>query len=266
MKRACNLALLVLSAAVISAQAQVLISQIYGGGGNSGATLRNDFIELFNSGTSAVDLSGWSVQYAASTGTSWQTTPLTGSLLAGQYYLVQESAGTGGTQSLPTPDATGAIAMSATAAKVAVVSSIAALSGACPTGGSVIDFVGFGAANCSLGSPAPTLTNTTANLRGGAGCTNNGDNSSDFASGAPNPRNSASPAHLCTSEVEITISPTALANATVNVPYSANFSAAGGTSPYMFSVSAGQLPGNFTLTADGVLSGTPRTLAPRRSL
>jgi hypothetical protein len=40
----------------------VVISQVYGGGGNSGATLKNDFIELFNLGTSAVDLTGWSVQ------------------------------------------------------------------------------------------------------------------------------------------------------------------------------------------------------------
>ena len=29
----------------------IVISQVYGGGGNSGATLTNDFIELFNRGT-----------------------------------------------------------------------------------------------------------------------------------------------------------------------------------------------------------------------
>ncbi len=146
--------------------------------------------------------------------------------------------------------------MSATAAKIALVSSTAALSGACPTGGSVVDFVGFGAANCSLGSPAPTLTNTTADLRGAAGCTNNGDNSTDFAAGAPSPRNSISAAHLCTGGVEITITPATLANATVSVPYSTAFTATGGTSPYTFAVSAGTLPDNFHLTADGILSGT----------
>ncbi len=47
-------------------QAQVVISQVYGGGGNSGATFKNDFIELFNRGSAPVDVAGWSVQYASS--------------------------------------------------------------------------------------------------------------------------------------------------------------------------------------------------------
>ena len=50
----------------------VVISQVYGGGGNAGATLTNDFIELYNRGESAVDLSTWSVQYASAAGTTWQ--------------------------------------------------------------------------------------------------------------------------------------------------------------------------------------------------
>ncbi len=40
-------------AAMPSHAAGVVISQVYGGGGNSGATLKNDFIELFNAGASA---------------------------------------------------------------------------------------------------------------------------------------------------------------------------------------------------------------------
>ena len=48
-------------------------------------------------------------------GATWQRTDLAGALLPGQYYLVQEAVGAGGTTSLPTPDATGTIAMSATA-------------------------------------------------------------------------------------------------------------------------------------------------------
>jgi predicted extracellular nuclease len=71
------------------------ISQIYGGGGNSGATLKNDFIELFNPGSTPVSLTGWSVQYASAGGTSWQVTALSGTIQPGAYYLVQESAGSG---------------------------------------------------------------------------------------------------------------------------------------------------------------------------
>jgi hypothetical protein len=58
----------------------VVISQIYGGGGNSGATYKQDFIELFNRGAAPVDLSDWSVQYAGATGSKWSVTPLSGIL------------------------------------------------------------------------------------------------------------------------------------------------------------------------------------------
>src|SRR5207237_1564694 len=74
----------------------VVISQVYGGGGNSGATFKNDFIELFNRGAASVNLTGWSVQYASSAGTTWATTSLLGAIQPGQYYLVQEAQGAGG--------------------------------------------------------------------------------------------------------------------------------------------------------------------------
>src|SRR5262245_53090869 len=107
----------------------LVISQVYGGGGNAGATLRNDFIELFNRGATPVNVTGWTVQYGASTGTTWQTTALSGTIEPGHYYLVQEAAGTGGSASLPAPDAIGGIAMAAGAGKVAVVRVATPLSG-----------------------------------------------------------------------------------------------------------------------------------------
>lgn len=174
----------------------IVISQVYGGGGNSGATLKNDFIELFNPGGTAVSVTGWSVQYASAGGTTWQVTALSGSIPAGGYYLIQEAAGAGGTTALPTPDATGSIAMSATAAKVALVSTTTALSGACPAG--VVDEVTFGSVTgCTGVASAPGLTNTTADLRGDQGCAYTGDLSADFSSGAPSPRNSATAIHVC---------------------------------------------------------------------
>ncbi len=39
----------------------VVISQVYGGGGNSGAMYQNDFIELYNLGSTAVSVTGWTV-------------------------------------------------------------------------------------------------------------------------------------------------------------------------------------------------------------
>jgi len=181
---------------VSSSTPSIVISQIYGGGGNSGATFTNDFVELFNPGSQPVSVAGWSVQYASSVGTTWQVTNLTGSIPAGGYYLVQESQGAGGTTPLPTPNASGTIAMAAGAGKVSLVASTTALAGACPTG--FVDQVSFGtaASDCGFKTTAP-LTNTTAALRGDQGCAFTGDLSVDFATGAPNPRNSASPLHVC---------------------------------------------------------------------
>src|SRR4051794_992163 len=109
-----SIAALALTASpAVAASPDIVISQVYGGGGNSGATWTNDFVELYNRGAAPVDLTGWSVQYASAAGTSWQLTALSGVLAAGAHYLVQEAAGSGGSTPLPTPDATGAIAMSA---------------------------------------------------------------------------------------------------------------------------------------------------------
>jgi DNA/RNA endonuclease G (NUC1) len=176
----------------------VVISQVYGGGGNSGATYRNDFIELFNPGTSPVSLAGWSVQYASASGSSWHVTALSGSIQPGGYYLVQEAQGSGGTTSLPTPDATGSIAMSASAGKVALMNTTSAIAGVtCPASGQV-DEVSFGssATDCGAGHTAAP-GNTTAVLRNGGGCAITGSLSADFATGAPSPRNHASATNSC---------------------------------------------------------------------
>lgn len=168
----------------------VLIGQVCGGGGNSGATYTNDYIELYNAGTNDVGLDNWSVQYASATGTSWRVTSLSGALASGHHYLVQENAGAGGTTPLPTPDATGAINMSGTAGKVALVNTTTALTGAgCPVPvmpTSVVDYVGFGTtANCYEGTgPTPAPSNTMAMFRLNDGATDTNDDLADFVKGA----------------------------------------------------------------------------------
>ena len=176
----------------------IVISQIYGGGGNSGATLKNDFIELFNPTGQPVDVSRWSVQYASAAGTSWAVTPLlSGTIPAGGYFLVKEAAGANGTVDLPPPNATGSIAMSGTDAKVAVVQNTTALTGACPTG--FVDLVSYGSGNCVPpdAAAAQVLTNATADFRKDSGCAFTANPSADFTRAAPSPRNAASPVHVC---------------------------------------------------------------------
>ena len=186
-----------LTAEMAAAQATppaVVISQVYGGGGNAGAIYTHDFIELFNQGHRPVSLDGWSVQYASARGASWQETALSGTLQPGHYYLVQEAQGSRGVRPLPAPDAVGAIPMSAHRGKVALLSTddLLAHGVSCPHGATLVDLVGFGHANCFAGpASAPGLDNRTAAQRGANGCADTGNNHDDFSAGEPAPRNSA---------------------------------------------------------------------------
>ena len=211
------MALVPLSQQAAAASPNLVISQIYGGGGNTGATLTNDFIELYNRGTSPVNVTGWSVQYASAAGTTWQVTRLSGWIRPDRYYLIQEAAGAGGTTPLPRPHATGAIAMSATSAKVALVNNVTTLTGlGCPFAATVVDFVGYGTANCSETAAASALTNTTAAIRNGSGTQDTDNNSADFTVGTPAPR--------ATADYEPTVASTSPANGATGVAVDANVS------------------------------------------
>jgi predicted extracellular nuclease len=171
----------------------VVISAVYGGGGNSGAIFKNDYIELANTTDSAIDVSAWSVQYTSAAGTTFQTTKLTGSIPAHGRYLVQEAAGAAGTTALPAPDAIGTIPMSGTSGVVALVTTQIALTGcgtACSTAPNVKDLVGYGATANAEGVAAPALTNTTADARTGT-LADTDNNAVDFTSGVPKATNSA---------------------------------------------------------------------------
>jgi predicted extracellular nuclease len=177
--------------------ADALIAEVYGGGGNSGATLTNDYVLLADKGSSPVAVDGWSVQYlpgSPSSTSKWQVTPLSGSIAAGGRYLVGESKGSGGTTALPTPDASGAIAMAAGAGTVALVAGADPLTCLtatdCAADTRVRDLVGYGTATVHEGSGgAPAPSNTTAAARK-AGLPDTDDNAADFAAATPAPVNS----------------------------------------------------------------------------
>lgn len=192
-----------MSAPAFAISDNVVISQVYGAGGNgsgsTGAVLKHDYIELFNRGSTAVSLSGWSVQYASSSGTSWQVTPLTNvTLEPGQYYLVQQAAGAGGTATTVVADKVGTIAMAGASGKVALVSGTTALTGSNPAGGTVVDLVGYGSSNGFEGAgPTPALGNLLSAYRGNDGCADTDNNNADFATAVPAPRNTLTEKRLC---------------------------------------------------------------------
>ncbi|WP_246818608.1 ExeM/NucH family extracellular endonuclease [Corynebacterium sp. HMSC074H12] len=155
-----------------------VISEVYGGGGNKNAPFTNDFIELYNPTGSAIDLTGWSVEYFSSKGNSGGKTTLNGSIPAGGYYLIQEGGGGTG-EPLPTPDAEGGLSMSGSKGSVKLYDA----------SGAEVDVVGYGETSLSEGSPTSSLSNTTSAQRDDAG-TDTDDNAADFSTAGPTPTSS----------------------------------------------------------------------------
>lgn len=157
--------------------ANVLISEVYGGGGNSGAPFTHDFVELYNPTNQTISLDGWQVEYFSRNGNSGGTTTLAGSIAPGGYFLIQQAGGGNG-EALPAPDATGNLAMAARQGSVQLRS---------PEGFS--DTVGYGSASITEGTPAPTLSNETSAQRTDP-AVDTDKNGADFQVGAPTPQSS----------------------------------------------------------------------------
>lgn len=238
-----------------NSNAQVVISQVYGGGGNTGAPFNRDFIELFNRGTAAVDVSGYTIQYNSATGTSawlFNTIPAGAIIQPGKYYLIAFGAAGAVGSALPTADfdstAAGFLALSATGGRVALSSLATAIPAGCPPAGTTIDYVGFGTGNCFEGTAATAApSNTTAAIRLNGGCTDNNANNTDFIVGAPTPRNSSTAANICSTAPNITI--TSPINATIYNPLTTSVTV--NVSVSNFTVANGTGTGHIHYTIDG---------------
>ena len=178
----------------------VVISEVYGGGTGSGAanTYGNDFIELYNRGTTAVNLNGWSVQYKSAAGTgAFQVQELTGTIPPGKHYLVQEGTFTTGTQY--TADEVGTFSMAAGAGVVALVPNTTSY----PTFGTttgvdvasipnngLVDLVGYGttATTYEGARTGVNLSSTLTAQRSAIGADTD-HNANDFTESAPTPQN-----------------------------------------------------------------------------
>lgn len=232
----------------VTSHAQVVISQVYGGGGNSGATYNKDFVELFNRGTSAVDISGWSIQYQSATNVTnawnFNVIPANTTIQAGKYFLIAfGAASTTNGIALPAIDfdyisgTPAPLAMAAASGRVALVNTNTALPMGCNAGNTnIVDLIGFGPTTvCSETSPTAVLSATLSAQRLNNGCTDSNNNSNDFNIATPAPRNSSTAAYSCTAPSLSLLSP---ANNTVFNPLTSsvnislavnNFNVANGT-------------------------------------
>jgi hypothetical protein len=217
---------------------QVVISQVYGNGGNSGATYTKDYVEIFNRGGSTVDISAWTLKYGSATGTiniSLATIPNSTSIASGKYYLVRVGGGSNGTTAVPS-DLTGTGQdMSGSNAKVQLADA----------SGNVIDLVGYGStANLYEGSsPAPSSsTATIAVTRKNGGCQDTDDNAADFTASTANPHNSATAASPCTAT--LTLGTAALTGFT----YAAGSGPSASQSVSLSGINLTGAPGNITVT------------------
>lgn len=186
----------------------VVISAMYPGGGNTGATYTHDYIEIFNASDVPVDITGWTVQYSNPVSAHWQKTFLPEiMLLPGQYLLARQDDGPNGTVA-PPADAQGSVGMQGDGSfKVTIVRSRLTIHGHSPMEdpsmqGKIEDFFGGGAANRWEGqaaNPGTPLTWTQAWFRHDGGCQDTDNNHNDFyvATAYPNARSLQSPLSPC---------------------------------------------------------------------
>lgn len=169
----------------------VVINEINSYGGSGGAVYTR-FVELFNPTDAAVPLSGLSLQYRSATGTANPTAtyPLTGTIAANGYYLIQGSGA--GSATLPTPDLVTGLTAAGASGTLFLANQTTPLTA--PATGShlddpaVIDLVGWGSSNTFETATATGASTTLSYNRTAASDTDS--NLADLTPKAPTPTNS----------------------------------------------------------------------------
>ncbi|MCP1412543.1 ExeM/NucH family extracellular endonuclease [Paenarthrobacter sp. A20] len=185
----------------------VVINEAYLSGGSSGAAFKNKFVELYYSSDEPVSLAGWSLQYRSGTATAAPTgiTPLTGSIPAKGYFLVQgaTNSGTSTAPALPTADvqATGTLNPSGTTGTLILAKQSAAVSplpsGSVTGNAAIADLLGYGASNTfeTAVATAPTGNSDVKSLNRTNGVDTD-SNAADFSLSTtitPTPSNGGTP-------------------------------------------------------------------------
>ncbi|HEX3145316.1 MAG TPA: Calx-beta domain-containing protein, partial [Pyrinomonadaceae bacterium] len=231
------------------------ISQVYTRGGEAGATFQNDFVEIFNAGSSNVDLNGWTLAvntFEGSTNTTKFATFIQSSAIAPGMHLVLKF-GANGTNGQALNADTPFFAdtnLGSTSGQIMLLSPGQSVPGGCPTQATAADFLGYGTTMCAEGSAATVPAANKSLTRINGGCTDTDNNLNDFAAADPNPRTLASQVTPCGSQ------PTPTPNASPTPPFVSgsqfNFSA----SRYDVNENAGKVTITITRTGDVTSAAT----------
>jgi hypothetical protein len=185
-------AALVLSALCAAAHGQVTISEVHFGS----TEYDTDYVELFNRGNTAVDVSGWSIKHACGTCANWGVLELSGVIPAHSYYLIGVGLGNG-SRTLPQPQVSGFMGVAPEGGKLILSNNQTPMIAQCPSLDSTVDMVLFGTINCESYPAAPAMNGTQSILRGNGGCTDTNNDTADFSLGLPTPH-SVTNTHSCT--------------------------------------------------------------------
>ncbi|HXI25371.1 MAG TPA: Calx-beta domain-containing protein [Pyrinomonadaceae bacterium] len=192
------------------ADSNIVISQIYTRGGETGAIYQNDFIELYNRSNSVVDINGWMLHITTFEGSfpsvvgvrfvSSSSIPI----LPGMHMLFTFTTGGANGQPLNGDFPVPFVSLGSAGGQIVLLGKDKNLPAGCPASpdltGAVIDYVGYGTATCFEGTVtlAPAATKSLTRINGG--CTDTNNNLADFSFADPNPRGLTSPIVQCGSQ------------------------------------------------------------------
>lgn len=183
------------AAKAAAAASHVVINEAYVNGGSTGAAFKNKYVELYNPGDTAVDLSSWSLQYrpAAGANSPGNVAALSGSIAPKGYYLVKGASNAANGADLPAEDLNSASINPAGGGGTFFLASQKTALPALPTGSlvnqsNVVDLLGYGTSLTFETKAAAASTVTSSMNR--ADFADTDDNSADFAVKAPTPQGS----------------------------------------------------------------------------
>ncbi len=173
----------------------LVISEVYGAGGNVGALRNADYVELYNPTGASIPVAGTYIHYRSAAGVSGGTPfALTGSVPSHGTYLIQMSATGANGVPLPAPDAGPAgFNMAAAGGQIFLLPSSTAIatSGDMAGNAGIVDMVGASGASSFETSATTGSASTTQSLnRSGTGADTD-NNTADFSLAAPTPTNAA---------------------------------------------------------------------------